>query len=146
MCAMLFLTLYPVFQVATDHPLREEELPHHPRHSPLTLCLLLLEGSLLHRASHRATAPPHNSVSPGAMVGLFSTPSIDCLELALGVQSEACHGSSAWRKRMGWPCGLHICWLRPPYVPAARVVTARRPCSSSWSCLEWASRPNLCDS
>lgn len=84
-CAMLSLTLYPVFQVATDRPLREEELPHHPRHSPLTLCLLLLEGSLLHRASHRATAPPHNSVSPGAMGGLFSTSFIDCLELALGV-------------------------------------------------------------
>ncbi|XP_054573538.1 DAZ-associated protein 1 isoform X9 [Eptesicus fuscus] len=48
--------------VATDRPLREEELPHHPRHSPLTLCPPLLEGSLLHRASHRATAPPHNSV------------------------------------------------------------------------------------
>lgn len=110
-CRMFSLTLCPVFQVATDRPLREEELPHHPHHSPLTLCPPLLEGSLLHRASHRATEPPHNSVSPGARGGLSSTPLTDYLALARGVQSKACPGSSVWKQRMGWPCGLQIYWL-----------------------------------
>lgn len=82
--AMLSLILCPVLQVATDRPLREEELPHRPRHSPLTLCPPLLEGSPLHRASHRAMAHPRNSVSPGAMVGLCCTPFVYCLVLAWG--------------------------------------------------------------
>lgn len=55
--------LRPVFQVAMDRPLQEEELPHRPHHSPLTSCPPLPEGSPLLRASHRATVPPHSSVS-----------------------------------------------------------------------------------
>lgn len=65
------LTLHPLFQVATDHPLRDEEPPHHPRHSPRTSCPLPPEGSPLLRASHRAMAPPRSSVSsgPGGRLG-----------------------------------------------------------------------------
>lgn len=54
---------HSVLQVATAHPLRAEE-PHprpHPSHP--TLYLHRLEASPRHRASHRATAPRHNSVS-----------------------------------------------------------------------------------
>ena len=55
--------LYAMFQVAMDRPPQEEEPPRRPHPSPPTLCLPLLEASRLPRASPRATARPHSSVS-----------------------------------------------------------------------------------
>lgn len=54
---------YSVLQVATAHPLRAEEPRPRPRPSPPTLCPHRLEASPHRRASHRAMAPHHSSVS-----------------------------------------------------------------------------------
>lgn len=90
----------PVLQVATDRPLRGEAPPRRPHRSPLTSCLPLLEGSPLLRASHRATAPLHSSVSP---VGPWR-----------GGWGAACPGPSA---RRAW--GLHH-WRPKTSVPRHR--------------------------
>lgn len=64
-CARGITPTFPilVLQVAMAHPLRAEEPRPRPHPSPPTLYPHRLEASPHHRASHRAMAPHHSSVS-----------------------------------------------------------------------------------
>lgn len=91
-------------------------------------------------------APPQFSKSLGHGKPLLHT----FYRLLFTRGGAVCHGSSAWRKGAGWPCGLaHLLALAPcGLMPwALQDFLQRRDLALSRGCpLEWASVPDLCDS